>query len=174
MSKVLIAYFSRRDENYVGYSKRYLEKGNTEIAVEKIASFISADVFPIIMKNPYSKEYDACMEESKRDYNQDARPEMLNAPESIDMYDTVILAYPNYWNTMPMVCFTFLESFDFSGKTILPLCTNEGSDLGKSEEAIRMLCPGAKLGTGLSLCGSGINSADPHIERWLRENGVLA
>ena len=173
MPNTLIAYFSRRDENYVGYGKQYLKKGHTEVAVEMLKELISADVFPILMKKPYSAEYDACMEESKRDYNLDARPELVELPESIDAYDTIILAFPNYWNTMPMAVFTFLDAFDFTGKTILPLCTNEGGDLGRSEEDIKRVCPGAKLGKPLSLCGSGIAGSAPFIANWLKDNGLI-
>jgi hypothetical protein len=173
MAKTLIAYFSRRDENQVGYSKKFLEKGHTEIAADKIRELIDADKFEIAMKKPYSREYSACMEESKRDYYSDARPELVSLPVSLDRYDTVILAYPNYWGTMPMAVFTFLEAFDFSGKKLLPLCTNEGSDMGRSERDIEKLCPKAILGTGLPLCGSGVDTSKPHIERWLKENGLL-
>ena len=173
MAKTLIAFFSRRDENYVGISKEYLNVGITETAVEKIRELIDADVFQITMKKPYSREYEACMKESKEDLDNNARPELAFMPQSIDACDTVILAYPNYWDTMPMAVFTFLEAFDFSGKRILPLCTNEGSDLGRSVQDIIKTCPGADVKPGLSLAGCGIDSAKPHIERWLRLNGLI-
>ncbi len=85
---------------------------------------IDADTFKIEMKNPYSPVYMTCIEEAKKDLRAKARPELVSLPESIDEYGTVVLAYPNYWGTMPMAVFTFLEAFDFTGKTILPLCTN--------------------------------------------------
>ncbi|MBR0136200.1 MAG: flavodoxin [Clostridia bacterium] len=173
MAKILVAFFSRNDENYVGYNKKFIEVGHTEVAANKIRELVDADLFKITMKKPYSEKYDVCMAESRADLDADARPELVSMPVSIDRYDTIILAYPNYWGTMPMAVFTFLEAFDFSGKTILPLCTNEGSDMGKSEEHIKKLCPGAKLGTGLPLCGSGVEASKPFIENWLRENGVI-
>ncbi len=77
-------------------------------------------------------------------------------------YDTVFLCYPNYWGTMPMAVFTFLEQFDFSGKTIRPLCTNEGSGLGSSPADIRRLCPDAVLTPGLAVTGG---QADKATER---------
>ncbi len=173
MANTLIAYFSRRDENYVGISKEVLTVGNTELAVRKISELIPADVFEIAMKRPYSKSYEECMRESKADHDENARPELVSLPDSIDGYEYVILAYPNYWDTMPMAVFTFLEAFDFAGKTILPLCTNEGTDLGHSVDDIRRTCRGAKLREGLSLAGCGVKFAGPHIEKWLRANGVL-
>lgn len=77
-----------------------------------------------------------------------ARPELREYPDSLEPYDTVYLGYPNYWGTMPMPVFTFLEHFDFSGKTIRPFCTHEGSGLGHSVEDIRRLCPGAGWSRG--------------------------
>ena len=94
-------------------------------------------------------------------------------PGSIDGYDTVILAYPNYWGTMPMAVYTFLEAFDFTGKTILPLCTNEGSGMGSSEREIKKTCPGAAVKNGLPITGSSAGSSESSVKRWLSANGLL-
>ncbi len=123
MAKTLIAYFSRADENYFGGAMRYVKVGNTEIVVNDMKEMIDADTFKIEMKNPYSPVYMTCIDEAKKDLKENARPELVSFPDSIDGYDTIVLAYPNYWGTMPMAVFTFLDKFDFSGKTILPLCT---------------------------------------------------
>ena len=173
MAKKLIAFFSRADENYFGGSMKYIEVGNTEIVVDKIKERIDADIFKIEMKNPYAKDYITCIEEAKKDKKNNARPELISLPDSIDGYDTIILGYPNYWGTMPMVVFTFLEAFDFSGKTILPLCTNEGSGMGSSESDIKKICSGTDVKKGLPLNGSSVNRADAQIERWLKENGLI-
>ena len=137
MAKTLIAYFSRADENYFGGAMRYVKVGNTEIVCNIMNDLIDADMFKIEMKDPYSPVYMTCIDEAKKDLREDARPELVSLPESIDEYDTVVLAYPNYWGTVPMAVFTFLEAFDFSGKTILPLCTNEGSGSHSEEGAFR-------------------------------------
>ena len=82
--------------------------------------------------------------------------------DSIDDYDTVILAYPNYWGTIPMAVATFLERYDFTGKTILPLCTNEGSGMGGSKKTIRQCAPGADVKKGLPvICGDCYNPNFP-------------
>ena len=94
-------------------------------------------------------------------------------PASIDEYDTVVLAYPNYWGTMPMAVFTFLENFDFSGKTILPLCTNEGSGMGGSERTIKQCAPGANVKKGLPVTGSDAGNSGAAVKRWLSSNGLL-
>ncbi len=161
MAKVLIAYYSRRGENYVNGSIRELKLGNTEVVAAKIKALLpEADMFRIDTTYEYSKSYMTCIEEAKQELRDQARPEVKNAPESIDEYDTIILGYPNWWGTMPMVCYTFLESYDFTGKTIIPFCTNEGSGMGSSERFIKKLCPGATVLAGTPIHGAEAAHAD--------------
>ncbi len=173
MTKTLIAFFSRADENYFGGAMRYVKVGNTEIVCGIIKDLIPADTFKIEMKDPYSPVYMTCIEEAKKDLRAKARPELVSMPESIEEYDTIILAYPNYWGTMPMAVFTFLEAFDFTGKTILPLCTNEGSGMGGSERDIRTTCPDADIKKGLSVTGSEAANSKTIVQKWLSANGLL-
>ena len=173
MAKTLIAFFSRADENYFGGAMRYVKVGNTEIVVNDMKEMIEADTFKIEMKDPYSPVYMTCIDEAKKDLRAKARPELISMPASIEEYDTVILAYPNYWGTMPMAVFTFLENFDFSGKTILPLCTNEGSGMGGSERDIKKTCPGAEVKSGLSVTGSEAANAAGRVKKWLAANGLM-
>ena len=167
MGKTLIAYFSRADENYFGGSMRYVKVGNTEIAVNLMKEMMCADTFKIEMKEPYSPAYMTCIEEAKKDLREKARPQLVSLPESIDEYDVIVLAYPNYWGTMPMAVFTFLENYDFAGKTILPLCTNEGSGMGGSERDIKKTCQGADVKKGLSVTGSQAANSGDAIKMWL-------
>ena len=173
MAKTLIAFFSRADENYFSGAMRYVKVGNTEIVCSQIREMIPADSFKIEMKNPYSPVYMTCIEEAKKDLREKVRLELVNCPESIDEYDTVILAYPNYWGTMPMAVVTFLERYNFTGKTILPLCTNEGSGMGSSERDIRKYAPGAFVRDGLPVTGSDAENSGKKVERWLKTNGLM-
>ena len=173
MAKTLIAFFSRADENYFGGAMRYVKVGNTEIVADLMKELIDADSFKIEMKDPYSPVYMTCIDQAKNDLRAGARPELVSMPESIDGYDTIVLAYPNYWGTMPMAVFTFLEHYDFSGKTILPLCTNEGSGMGGSERDIKRSCPGAFVKSGLSITGSSAADSRETVKRWLSANGLL-
>lgn len=173
MAKTLIAFFSRADENYFGGAMRYVKVGNTEIVVNGIKEMIEADSFKIEMKNPYSPVYMTCIEEAKKDLKSNARPELNSYLSGIKDYDTIILAYPNYWGTMPMAVYTFLDKYDFTGKTILPLCTNEGSGMGSSEGNIKKLAPGAIIKKGLSITGSNAADAGSSVKRWLAENGLV-
>ena len=173
MAKTLIAFFSRAGENYFGGAMRYVKVGNTEIVVNLMKEMIDADTFKIEMKQPYSPVYMTCIDEAKKDLRANARPELVSYPDSIDEYDTIVLAYPNYWGTMPMAVFTFLERYDFSSKTILPLCTNEGSGMGHSERDIRKLAPGADLKKGLGITGSAAAKAGEAVKKWLAGNGLM-
>ena len=173
MAKTLIAFLSRADENYFGGAMRYVKVGNTEIVANIMKDLTGADTFKIEMKDPYSPVYMTCIDEAKEDLRTGARPELVSMPESIDEYDTMVLAYPNYWGTMPMAVFTFLEHFDFSDKAILPLCTNEGSGMGSSERDIRRTCPGAEVKKGLAITGSAAANSKSSVERWLSANGLL-
>ena len=173
MAKTLTAFFSRADENYFGGAMRYVKVGNTEIVCDIIKEMIPGDSFKIEMKDPYSPVYMTCIDQAKKDLRANARPELVSMPASIDEYNTVILAYPNHWGTMPMAVFTFLERFDFSGKTILPLCTNEGSGMGSSERDIKKYAPGADIKKGLSITGSEAANSRPALQRWLTANGLM-
>lgn len=167
MSKKLIAFYSRADENYVNGMIKKLEIGNTEVAAGIIHGLTGADMFKIEQLNPYSKIYNECIAEAQEDQRRNARPELKSYPESIEGYDVIYLGYPNYWSTMPMAVFTFLEHFDFSGKTIKPFCTHEGSGLGGSVKDIKKLCPTAKVEAGLAIHGGSVKRAKKDIERWI-------
>lgn len=167
MANKLIAFYSRADENYVNGQIRTLETGNTEIAAGMIADMTGADLFRIEQKEPYAKDYNECIAQAQEDQRSDARPELTSYPDSIDGYDVIYLGYPNYWSTMPMAVFTFLEHFDFSGKVIKPFCTHEGSGMGRSIEDIRRLCPDADVREGLAIHGGSVDRAKKDIENWL-------
>lgn len=170
MSKKLIAFYSRADENYVNGLIKTLEVGNTEVASGMIKELTGADWFKIEQMEPYAKDYNECIAQAQADQRQNARPELRNLPETIDAYDVIYLGYPNYWSTMPMAVFTFLERFDFSGKTIKPFCTHEGSGLGSSVSDIKKLCPGAKVEKGLAIHGGSVQRAEKDIEKWIWED----
>ena len=173
MAKTLIAFFSRADENYFGGAMRYVKVGNTEIVVNQMKELIDADTFKIEMKNPYSPVYMTCIDEAKKDLRENARPELTNYLDSIDEYDTIVLGYPNYWGTFPMAVATFLERYDFAGKTVLPLCTNEGSGMGSSERDVKKYAKGADVKSGLAITGSQAANAKAAVEKWFAVNGLL-
>ncbi|MDE7398367.1 MAG: flavodoxin [Oscillospiraceae bacterium] len=164
----LIAYFSRAGENYVNGTIKKLSAGNTEIAAKLIQSKTGDDMFKLVPLVSYSENYNECIEQAKDDQRRGARPELAAYPDSIEQYDTIYLGYPNYWGTMPMCVFTFLEHFDFSGKTIRPFCTHEGSGMGSSVSDIKRLCPNSKVDMGLAIHGAKADKAGSDIDKWLK------
>lgn len=168
MSKALIAFYSRADENYVNGTLKMLTVGNTEVAAGIMKELTGADIFKIEQAKPYSKGYNDCIEEARADRQRDARPELSAYPDSLEIYDVIYLGFPNYWGTMPMALFTFLEHFDFTGKTIKPFCTHEGSGMGSSIADIKRLCPGAKVEKGLAIHGGSADKSRKAIEEWVK------
>ena len=166
----LIAYYSRRGQNYFAGNIKTVEKGNTETLVEMLQEMTGAEIFRIKQLVEYSDDYNKCAEEVKYDFENDIRPELDEYLQEPDKYDTIYLAYPNYCGTMPMVLFTFLEEYDFSGKVIRPICTNEGSGLGKSVEDIKRLCPNSEVRTGLSITGSEVSESEEKLKKWLEKS----
>lgn len=164
----LIVFFSRTGENYVNGTIKKLSIGNTEVAAKLIQSKTGADMFRLVPLVSYSEDYNKCIEQAKDDQRRGARPEPTAYPDSIEQYDTIYLGYPNYWGTMPMCVFTFLEHFDFSGKTIRPFCTHEGSGMGSSIGDIKKLCPDAKVGEGLAIHGAKADKSGADIDKWLK------
>lgn len=169
MSKTLIVYYSRKGENYVNGSVRSLAKGNTEVVAEMIADMTGGDLFEIDTVKPYAADYTACTEEALEELKSNARPELKAYPDSLDGYDTIFVGYPNWWGTMPMAMFTFLEHYDLTGKRILPFCTNEGSGMGSSERDLKKVCKGAKVENGLSIHGAKAANSRGKVEAWVRK-----
>ena len=139
---ILIAYYSRAGENYFGGAYRRIPVGNTEKAAQMLASLTGGELFKIEQARPYSENYQVCIAEAKADLQKKARPEVLHMPENLDACDEVYLGYPNYWGTMPMAVYTFLEAYDFTGKTIHPFCTMREAALRVQYGIFREL-PGA-------------------------------
>ena len=164
---VLIAFYSRAGENYFGGAHRYITIGNTEKAAEMLAKLTGGELFRIEQAQPYSDDYDTCVAEAREDFRKNARPAVLHLPDSLDAYDEIYLGYPNYCGTMPMAVYTFLEAYDFSGKTIHPFCTHEGSGLSATESDIRKAAKGANVTKGLAIHGSHVESAGKELEKWV-------
>jgi len=169
----LIAYFSRRGENYVAGKIVDLPLGNTEVAATFIQELTGGRLFRIEPVKAYPAGYDETTEVAKQELRQNARPPLKGEPGSLIDCEVVLLGFPNWWDTMPMAVFTFLEAHDFSGKTILPFCTHEGSGMGRCAKDIQRLCPGATVAKGLSLRGSGVRDSKPALANWLRESGLI-
>ena len=169
MNKKLVVYFSHKGENYSKGRIVNLEKGNTEIATEIISTITSADIFEIEADEKYPIKYDDCIEIAKKELRENSRPKLKDDID-IKEYDTIFVGYPNWWGTMPMPVWSFLEGKDFTDKKILPFCTHEGSGLGKSESDIKKLTSGTEVLKGLAINGSEVNNSEKQIKEWLEDN----
>ena len=165
--KSIIIFYSRAGYNYVNGEIKNLKVGNTEVIANKIAEFSKSDLFKIEQVHPYSNDYSECIDEAKRDQRLEIRPEIKEFPNNLKDYDVIYLGYPNYWGTMPMAMFTFLENTNLEGKIIKPFCSNEGSGFGRSIEDIKRICPKSKIETGLNIHGAIIREKE--LKEWIKK-----
>ena len=164
--KSLIIYFSRADENYVGGTMRYIDKGNTEVIAEYIRDIVGADIFKVEPLNPYSAGYMQCIEEAKvRTRNHDA-PIKEKAPD-ISSYEVIYVGSPVYWGGMPEELFTALNGLDYTGKIIRPFVTHEGSGLSGIPMQLKKICNDAVITSGIAIRGGTVNSAKDQVESWI-------
>lgn len=171
--KILIAYFSRAGENYnVGT----IEKGNTQIVAEMISVQTGGTLFQIQTQEPYPEDYDECTEIAEKEKDENARPELVDEMENMDDYDVIFLGYPIWWGDMPMAVYSFLESYDFSGKTIVPFCTHEGSGLADTEDSISKICSNATVLSGLAIRGKTAQESQTEateaVKKWIADNKI--
>ena len=172
---ILIAFFSTADENY---SVGTVDVGNTEIMAGFIKDYIGekADTFKIDPVTPYPADYKKCTEVATKELNENARPEFQNANSlDISKYDTIILGYPIWWGDVPMIINTFLEKYDFSGKTVYLFNTHEGSGNSGTYSSIKNKLSSTNVNTnGLAIRGADARkeSSRSTVENWLKGLGL--
>ncbi len=166
----LIVFYSRAGENYFSGTFHNVSVGNTEKIANMVGRITGADLFKIEQVTPYSSDYNTCIDEAKADKRVNARPELVSLPDNMEQYDEVYLGFPNYWGTMPMAVFTFLDSVNWVGKIIHPFVTHEGSGFGNAENDIKKVCTGATVMKGLSIHGESVDGAKSYVEKWIRED----
>jgi flavodoxin len=147
---VLVVYFSHAGENYnVGV----IEEGNTAKMGKIIAEQLGADVFELVPVVPYPEDYDSCLDIATEEQRTDARPEYEGGIENWDQYDTVFIGYPIWWGEIPNIVYTFMEAYDFTGKTIIPFATSGGSPIGDAKAYLGVSAPGAVFKEGRRIGG---------------------
>lgn len=164
--KILVAYFSRKGKNHSNDRIVDLKIGNTANAAQMIADLVNADTFEIKAVGEYPFEYNTCIEKAEEELRDNSRPKLAENMDISD-YDVVFLGYPNWWGTMPMAVWTFIESHDFSGKIVLPFCTHEGSGMASSEKDLKKLIPNADIRKGLAIQGYSVSKAESIIHNWI-------
>lgn len=143
--KTLIAYFSW--------------SGNTETLAGMIQEVTGGDLFAIETETPYTDDYDAVVDQAKQEQADNIRPPLAAQVENMEEYDTVFIGYPNWWGDVPMAVLTFLESYDWSGKTVIPFCTSGGGGFGNGIDSMEAAAEGAVILEGFHVGGSSVDGA---------------
>ncbi|MDR3306172.1 MAG: hypothetical protein LBS61_00610 [Endomicrobium sp.] len=157
--KILVAYFSWG--------------GNTKKIAEQIHEAFGGDLFEIKTVKAYPKDYEAVVELARKQKKDNARPALSKRVKDMDSYDIVFLWYPDWIGAMPMPVFTFLESYNFNWKTIIPFCTHGGSKFGSSISDIKKIRPKAYIKEGLAVRASNVGNAKDEVDVWLSKFGML-
>lgn len=146
--------------------------GNTESVATEIQAQTDADIFEIVPAEPYTDDYDTLLDIAQDEQANDARPAIAGTVDNFEQYDVVYLGFPNWWGDMPMILYTFLDDYDFSGKTIAPFVTSGGSGFSGTIGTIESMEPDATITEGLSLGSS--EAADPAaaVTEWLAGIGL--
>ena len=156
--KILVAYFSH--------------SGNTKRIAEDIKEKTGADIFEIKTVDPYSDDYNTVLDEAKKEQKDNARPELSEAVENMEQYETVIIGFPIWWGDMPMAVYSFLDTYDLSRKNVLTFCTHGGSGLCGTDSNVQKEEKDAKVADGLAISDSSLDGAGEDIDNWLRDNNV--
>lgn len=157
--KILVVYFSH--------------SGNTKVIANQIKDLTDGDIFEILPAKAYPSDYQACVDQAKKEINANYKPALKTKLKSISSYDIIFVGSPCWWATMAPPVATFLSSYDFTGKTIVPFMTHEGSRMGRYASDIKKLCPKAKILEGLPVRGSNVKEAKGNVNKWLREIKVI-
>lgn len=168
--KILIVYFSRTGYNY---PNQWLEIGHTARVANFIADLTGGDKFEILPKVPYPDNYQETVAIAREELNNDARPEFIGGIDNLDEYNIVFIGGPVWHGVMPMIIRTFYDSYDLSGKTIVPFSTHAGSGLGDCERLARNYYPTATVLEGLAVQGTSSAQSREIVEAWLKRIKII-
>jgi len=157
--KILVAYFSH--------------SGNTRAVAYDICKKADGEFFEIKTVKQYPADYNTVVKQAKQEQKSDYRPELKSKLKDIRQYDVIFIGFPNWWGTYPQAVKVFLSQYDFSGKTIIPFCTHEGSELGRSVADLKKLCPKSHIREGLAIRGSAAHNSDQRIKEWLKKLKII-
>lgn len=146
--------------------------GNTENVAKSIQSQTDSDLFEIVPQTPYSDDYNTVLDLAQEEQRTGVHPAISGSIENIEQYDVIYVGYPNWWGDMPMILYTFFDTYDLSGKTIAPFCTSGGSGLSGTVNEIKELEPNAAVTDGLHIGSSSAADPDNAVSGWLSEIGL--
>lgn len=144
--------------------------GNTQYVAQLIQELAGGDIFRILPQKVYPTDHRTLVDLAEKEQEREARPAIAGKIENLAAYDTIFLGYPNWWGDLPMILYTFLEQYDFSGKTLIPFCTHGGSGFSRTIQTIQDKQPGATvIRDGYSLSRSRMERAPSGVAAWLKE-----
>lgn len=144
-------------------------KGNTQYIAELISRETDADLFEIVAEDAYPGTYDRMVSRAEQEQNDDARPAIKNGITNISQYDTIYVGYPIWWSDMPQIMYTFFDTYDLSGKEIIPFCTHAGSGMSGTVGRIKNLEPNAEVFSGLAIYRTDVRNSDSRVKTWIQE-----
>lgn len=143
--------------------------GNMQYMAMTIQEAIGGELFRIETKEKYPLEHETLVNQAKEEQNEEVRPELATHIENVEQYDIIFLGYPNWWGDMPQPLYTFLEEYDFSGKTIIPFNSHGGSGFSNTIEEIKKLQPNATVkDDGLSISRNDVAESEQEIADWVK------
>ena len=143
--------------------------GNMQYMAMTIQEAIGGELFRIETKEKYPLEHETLVNQAKEEQNEEVRPELATHIENVEQYDMIFLGYPNWWGDMPQPLYTFLEEYDFSGKTIIPFNSHGGSGFSNTIEEIKKLQPNATVrDDGLSISRNDVAESEQEIADWVK------
>mgnify|MGYP002571264244 FL=1 len=143
--------------------------GNMQYMAMTIQEAIGGELFRIETKGKYPLEHETLVNQAKEEQNEEVRPELATHIENVEQYDMIFLGYPNWWGDMPQPLYTFLEEYDFSGKTIIPFNSHGGSGFSNMIEEIKKLQPNATVrDDGLSISRNDVADSEQEITDWAK------
>ena len=171
--KTLVVYFSVPDDRDNSYVERNGEKlVNTQFMAQIIQENANADIFRIIPKTPYTTNHEELLTVAQNELKTNARPEIAETIENFEEYSNIFIGYP-IWNAdLPNILYTFFETYDFSGKTIIPFSTHGGSGFAGTPQVIAELEPNAAMLDGMSISRNEIENAENDIKEWVKSLDV--
>ena len=146
--------------------------GNTENVANSIKDQIGSDIFEIVPQTPYSDDFDTVVDLAREEQRTDARPEISGSIDNIAQYDVIYVGYPNWWGDMPMILYTFFDTYDLSGKTVALFCTSGGSGLSGTVNEVKSLEPNATVTQGLHIGSGSSSNPDNAVSEWLNALGL--
>lgn len=177
--KILIAYFTRSDNTFVkdpaavnvdaASSASLLAPGNTAQMAAMIQSRVGGDLYAIKVKELYPEDYNECLERAADENSANARPELAGQVKDFQDYDVIFLGYPNWSYSCPMAVLSFLESYDFKGKTVIPFVSHGTGGLAASVRNLERSVPEARILLPLGIYRDDMPQAAARIDAWLQK-----